>query len=213
MPLKKVHVKNAPVRMEWVEAGSLTDNPHNWRRHPKGQTNALKDVLGDVGWAGVLLYNETTGRLIDGHARKDAVPPKTAVPVMIGHWTEEQELKILATLDPLGAMAETDADALESLLAEVDLEGEGMDDLEGYLDTLIESSASEYDPSDAKTTSSKNRKRGPSVMEFALGGFHFEIGRQEYDAWLTRIEEKTGGDPDRVIREIKRRLKLVVGSQ
>lgn len=132
--------KAPPLRLEWVRAGSLADNPANWRRHPKGQMTALKAVLADVDWAGALLYNETTKRLIDGHARKAAVGKDEIVPVLIGRWTPEQERKILATLDPLAAMATADADALESLLAETDLAGEGLDDLKGLLDSLTEES-------------------------------------------------------------------------
>ena len=62
----------------------MADNPRNWRRHPEGQTAALRDVLADaeVGWAGALLYNERTKRLIDGHARKAVVDPKASVPVL-----------------------------------------------------------------------------------------------------------------------------------
>src|SRR5262249_24712675 len=76
-----------------------------------------RDVLAEVGWAGALLFNERTGRLIDGHARKKVAAGP--VPVLIGSWTEEQERKILATLDPLAARAEADKQALDVLLGEV----------------------------------------------------------------------------------------------
>jgi hypothetical protein len=60
------------------------------------QIKALEGMLNEVGWAGALLYNETTGRFIDGHARKKVSKGKK-VPVLIGKWTEEQERKILLT--------------------------------------------------------------------------------------------------------------------
>jgi len=72
-------------------------------------------VLQQVGWAGALLYNETSGRIIDGHLRRE-VAQDGKVPVLIGSWTEEQEALILATLDPLAAMAEADADKVRALL-------------------------------------------------------------------------------------------------
>lgn len=204
-------VHNKPLRLEWIEAGSLADNPSNWRRHPKGQTTALKTMLGDVGWAGALLYNEQTGRLIDGHARKDAVDPKTVVPVLVGRWSEDQEMKILATLDPLGAMAEADAGAMESLLAEVDLNGKGLDDLTSLLDLLADD-PEEEDRAPAQSRAGKAsatpRKRGPRVMRFTCGSFTFDVPRQHYDSWLSDIESKTGSDADQVIKELKRRLKL-----
>jgi len=84
-----------PLRLEYVEAGSLADNPRNWRRHPEAQTAALRAVLEDpeIGWAGALLYNERTGRLIDGHDRKRMVDPKTPIPVLIGSWSKRAERK------------------------------------------------------------------------------------------------------------------------
>ena len=94
---------NHPLRLEWVQAGSLADNPNNWRKHPDGQMSALKNVISDpdIGWAGACLYNERTKRLIDGHARKSAVDAKTLVPVLVGSWSDAAEKKILLTLDPL----------------------------------------------------------------------------------------------------------------
>jgi DNA modification methylase len=113
-----------PLRLEWWVPDRLSDNPLNWRRHPDKQLSALKDVLAEVGWAGALLYNERTQRLIDGHARKRISSGK--VPVLVGSWSEEQEKKILATLDPLAAMAEADKGALDALLSQVQTESESV---------------------------------------------------------------------------------------
>ena len=120
--------KTQPLRLEWIEAGSLAENPANWRRHPDGQMSALKDVIADpdIGWAGALLYNERTKRLIDGHARRKAVDPSTPVPVLIGSWSEAAEKKILLTLDPLAGLAEPDPDALRALLDSVTLDTDAL---------------------------------------------------------------------------------------
>lgn len=58
------------LRLEYLDPSQLNENPANWRMHPSSQIEALQDVMQDVGWAGALLYNESTKRLIDGHARK-----------------------------------------------------------------------------------------------------------------------------------------------
>ena len=91
-----------PLRLEWIEAGSLTENPGNWRRHSQEQLQSLRELLDDptVGWAGACLFNERTGRLVDGHARREMVDPKTPMPVLVGNWSEEAEAKILATCGP-----------------------------------------------------------------------------------------------------------------
>ncbi len=121
----------APLRLEWIAAGTLTENQANWRRHPPEQMRALKELLDDpsVGWAGACLYNERTGRLIDGHARKAAVDPATPVPVLVGNWTEDAERKILATLDPLAALATGDAAAYRALFEHVNADGLWVRDL------------------------------------------------------------------------------------
>lgn len=110
-----------PLRLEYRSPAELEDNPSNWRRHPEAQTAALADIIGEVGWAGACLLNERTGRLIDGHARKKIALARNEqkIPVLVGSWDEATEKKILLTLDPLGAMAQADAQALDSLLREV----------------------------------------------------------------------------------------------
>lgn len=107
------------LKLEYRKASELEMNPKNWRRHPKRQREALGKILDQVGWAGAVLYNETTGRLIDGHLRRE-LAGNELVPVLIGQWTEEQEQLILATLDPIGAMAGTEHAILESILRQVE---------------------------------------------------------------------------------------------
>jgi hypothetical protein len=111
-----------PLRLEWRSPAELAENPANWRTHPEAQVAALTDVIAEVGWAGACLYNERTGRLIDGHARRKVALEKAIplVPVLVGDWSEEQEKTILATLDPLSALAEADAAKLDALLREVE---------------------------------------------------------------------------------------------
>ncbi len=135
-------VDKPKLRLEWIEAGSLSENPANWRRHPAGQVAALKNLIADpeVGWAGALLYNERSGRLIDGHARQKVAGPGTLVPVLIGSWSEEAEKKILLTLDPIAGMAIADIPQLEQLLRTVELSDEWFTDLKAQLDTILETS-------------------------------------------------------------------------
>ena len=80
-----------PLRLEWRSPAELNENPRNWRTHPDTQLAALADVIAEVGWAGACLFNERTGRLIDGHARKKIALKRGCelVPVLVGNWTEE----------------------------------------------------------------------------------------------------------------------------
>ena len=104
LPPEKESVAES-LRPEYRTADELNENPANWREHPTSQLGALREVIDECGWAGVVLYNERTKRLIDGHARKKIARSKEKIPVLVGDWTEEQERKILLTLDPIGGMA------------------------------------------------------------------------------------------------------------
>lgn len=136
MPKRKLQLK-------YVQAKTLKGNPHNWRTHPEGQLKALGSVLEDeeIGWAGALLYNRRTERLVDGHGRLKLVKPDEFVPVLVGDWSEAAEKKILVTLDPLAKLAGTDAEKLKDLLEEVDLDTPDLkavaDDLGSMLDDLM----------------------------------------------------------------------------
>ncbi len=120
-----------PLRLEWVEAGSLAENPLNWRKHSEAQLQSLRELVSDpdIGWAGACLFNERTGRLIDGHARKSVVDSRTPVPVLVGNWSPEAEAKILATLDPVCSMATGDAEAYAELCKMVQADGLWVRDL------------------------------------------------------------------------------------
>jgi hypothetical protein len=106
--------------LEWIDPAELQANPLNWRHHPSDQAESLEAAIAEVGWAGALLYNERTRHLIDGHLRQERFKGKGKVPVLVGSWTEAQEKLILATLDPIAAMARGDGEQLDALLREVD---------------------------------------------------------------------------------------------
>lgn len=103
-----------------VRAGDLLPNPRNWRTHPQNQRDALKGVLAEIGMADVLLAYETPSglMLIDGHARAE-VSPDTEWTVCVLDVDDREAATILATLDPLAAMAGADAAALDELLRDV----------------------------------------------------------------------------------------------
>lgn len=102
-------------------ADQLLANPKNWRIHPKAQQDALAGVLDEVGWVQNILVNQRTGYVIDGHARIGLAISKgeKEVPVTYVDLSEEEEALVLATLDPLAAMAATDKKKQTELMAEV----------------------------------------------------------------------------------------------
>ena len=112
-------IRDRIVELRRVPAGELLRNPKNWRRHPPSQKAALRGVLSDIGFAGALLAYETPQglRLIDGHLRAD-IAKDQPVPVLVLDVTEADAAKLLATFDPLSAMAQPDQDKLMTLLQE-----------------------------------------------------------------------------------------------
>jgi DNA modification methylase len=103
---------------------SLLPNPANWRLHGAAQRGALADVLGEVGLVQSVIVNRTSGHLIDGHLRVELAIAKgqPAVPVVYVDLSEEEERIILASLDPIGAMADADRDRLSELLGAIENE-------------------------------------------------------------------------------------------
>lgn len=110
--------RNRIVGQGEAVADDLMPNPLNWREHPALQRAALAGVLSEVGWVQQVVVNRTTGRLIDGHLRVDMARGKgEKVPFVEVELTEDEEAMVLATLDPLAALATTNQDALNALLA------------------------------------------------------------------------------------------------
>lgn len=110
-------------------ASQFMANPNNWRIHPKAQREALTGVLSEVGWVQSVVINKTTGHVLDGHARIEEamkLGDETPVPFVEVELTEDEEAKILATLDPIGAMAEADKNNLDALLREVNSASAGV---------------------------------------------------------------------------------------
>ena len=119
-----VHIKDRIKDFRRVPAKSLHPNPKNWRTHNTRQRNVLKGILAEVGYADALLVRELpdgTLQLIDGHLRAETTPNQK-VPVLILDLNDAEADKLLATLDPLAALASTDQTMLDDLLAQVETE-------------------------------------------------------------------------------------------
>lgn len=111
-----------------VRADALRPHPRNWRTHPSAQREALRGVLAEVGYADALVARQLDDgslQLLDGHLRAE-LTPESLVPVLVVDLTDEESLKLLATLDPLAAMAETDARVLGEVLDDVQTENAGL---------------------------------------------------------------------------------------
>ena len=84
--------------------------PHalNFRLHPAAQSQALAASLDNVGWVQQVVINTTTGNLLDGHLRVDLARQRGEVelPCLFVELSEDEERLVLASLDPIAAMAD-----------------------------------------------------------------------------------------------------------
>lgn len=122
----------------------LLANPHNFRRHPNVQREALRGSLSELGVIAPVIVNQVTGHLVDGHARVEEYLSAGVqdVPVIYVELSEEEEKLAIAVLDPIGAMAVNDHRALNAILDAVDSDNAGLVDL---LDDLRRQAAA-YQP-------------------------------------------------------------------
>jgi hypothetical protein len=82
------------------EPTQLLANPKNWRIHPRHQQKALSSVLDQIGWVQDVIVSRE----------------ELEVPVSYVELTDAEEDLVLAGLDPLSGMAETNTDALDALM-------------------------------------------------------------------------------------------------
>ena len=113
----------------------LVANPRNWKIHTQEAQQALLAAIHEIGFIRSVTVNRTTGFVLDGHERimvamRDGQP---TVPVEYVELTEEEELKALLTMDPLGAMQQADPQLLRDNLADVSIDDAA---LQAVLDQL-----------------------------------------------------------------------------
>lgn len=122
----------------------LLANPKNWRIHSKTQQDALRGVLHEVGVVQDVLVNRTTGFVVDGHLRvalalSDGQP---VIPVKYVELTEAEEALVLATFDPLAALAGADREQLDALLRDVSTDEQA---LQALLAEVAQTAGIDYD--------------------------------------------------------------------
>ena len=121
-------IKNRIVGSGEEQLDQIMFNPRNWRIHPLSQQDALKGVLEEVGWVQQVIVNKRTGNLIDVHLRCQLAAREGAqtIPVVYVDVSEDEEALVLATLDPIAAMAATDKQKLEELFQDINSDNENV---------------------------------------------------------------------------------------
>lgn len=100
----------------------LLANPQNFRIHPKAQQDHLAAVLDQVGFVQDVIVNQRTGHVVDGHLRVELAISRgeESIPVVYVDLDEDEERLVLATFDPISAMAVPDREILSGLLESIE---------------------------------------------------------------------------------------------
>lgn len=135
-----VGTNNTPWRNSIVGDGEespeqLLAHPQNPKIHPGTQQAALSGALSRVGWLTRVIVNQRTGHVLDGHARVAMAISRgeRLVPVSYVDVDPADEALVLATFDPIGAMAVTDAAMFDELLKDIETDDQAILDM---LETL-----------------------------------------------------------------------------
>ena len=124
-------IKDRVKELRRVPASQLIPNPKNWRTHPEKQKNAIQGVLAEIGYADALLAREMPDgslMLLDGHLRAETTPNQE-VPVLILDLNDADADKLLATLDPISAMAGRNDELFAELISEMETSSEAVQEL------------------------------------------------------------------------------------
>ncbi len=125
-----------------VRAGDLVEHPGNWRTHPKAQldnewatrrmpVNIALHVIQELAKRifmddARLLHQKWLAGTINAVNEAHDRDPDAKVPVLVLDVTAAEADKLLATMDPISAMAGRNQDALADLLAKVKTEDEAL---------------------------------------------------------------------------------------
>jgi hypothetical protein len=179
-----LNIRNQELRR--VRVGDLEDAPWNFRSHPSEQEQALADVIDELGFYGYpdcYLTDDGILRICDGHLRKSLLVKKygadTEIDVNVVDFDEAEARKATLTHDPLAALAEADATALDSLLRSVDTNSEA---LQAMFAGLAEE-AGMFSPDEVDAPELADGDRAPfQQMTFTLHDSQAEIVKEAMEA-------------------------------
>jgi ABC-type lipoprotein export system ATPase subunit len=169
-----------------VKGRDLLPNPLNWRVHPPEQADAVRGLLTEVGQVDVLRAVETPEglMLVDGHLRGQIAPDADWRVAVLDLTPNEMKL-VLATFDPVAAMAEADKAKLEALLAEIEV---GSAELAALLEELGEDCDGNPDAD-----------KGPALDLSPTFGVLIHVPDEESQRMLLRTADDSGFDATAIL--------------
>lgn len=189
--------KNRIIETADMAVKELKANPKNWRKHPTAQQNALAGVLDEVGWVTQVIWNRQTGHLVDGHLRVElaAKRKEKTIPVNVVDLSPKEEAMILATFDPIAAMAEADRQMLAGLMESIETEDEQIremlqglaDEQPDYSGTILGAGES-VNKDDRAGSSPWDRVEPSDKVRCIIGDVEFGCPRDVAARWVAMIK-------------------------
>lgn len=177
-------IRDRVVELRRVRANEIVPHEKNAREHPDAQRNALRAVMGQLGFAGAILAVERDGKLkcCDGHLRTEEMGDRE-VPVLVLDLNDDEVETLLLSYDSVGAMAKFDRDRLDALLASYDRQKSAFDpsmlngmqaDLDKMLAALAKESGSTWGKSQEAV---QDEVPEPPVVAVTEAGDLWVLGR------------------------------------
>jgi len=123
-----------------VALGDIKPHPLNWRTHGESQMATARNSLAR-GTAGNLIVNRRTGHILNGHMRYDLARRDGHDTITVDYVDvdEEEERRLLLTIDTVPLLADVDPEPLRELSADIDLDDLGLEVvIDGMLGALPE---------------------------------------------------------------------------
>jgi len=188
--------KNRIVGQGEIDPEQLLANPRNWRIHPEAQQEALQGSLEEVGWVDEVTVNKRTGFVIDGHLRVALAlrHNQKKVPVKYVDLSEEEEMLILMTLDPITGMAVMDAEKMQVLINEVAIEDERLGEILTELKDEMEARLFQ-----TPTLDELEAEYGELEDEELWPILRFKVSPEVYAMFMDRYDKAPGDSPSEKI--------------
>jgi ParB-like chromosome segregation protein Spo0J len=173
-----------PFQLRTLPIGQLLPAAYNPRRTLSARSSAyrkLKASLEQFGLVEPLVWNESTGRVVGGHARLRILKELgiTEVPVSVVHLDERREKALNIVLNNQEAQGRYDPDKLADLLAEL----QDLPELEmtGFDNTTL--AALRYEPDELPTLDETESKR----VEITIA-----TDSETYSRFAERLDDMVG---------------------
>lgn len=197
---KKDKVEPTEWRVEMMDPAALLAHPDNPKVHPDRQAAALDESLDEFGWLAAPIFNERSGRLVDGHLRAERAIRRgdKLVPTRVIDVDEATERRILATFDRVGELRGYDDETLAGLLREcaaleLPLPGWSEDDLADLLLETAPPAPEEFDQPTAQAPEAATAQAGaepPPSAQVRMVQLFYDVAQHErFQAAVERLRE------------------------